>query len=224
MKPLDFERNNIKELLESKKDLGRMFWSNLEDQVKYSVKDLIQQQINEEFNVFIGASWYQHAQERIAWRNGHWTRNLDTKYGLIEELCIPRARKKKKSASLKIEFSIFNRWQRFQEDLLEAILQAYLMGNTSHDVTELVHHFCGTTCSREFVRKLLDNFNDKLQAYLNREISHQWPFLFIDGMKIRVKEGLEIKDRVVIWALGFDHDGNRAILGFFIAPTESATG
>ena len=42
-------------------------------------------------------------------------------------------------------------------------------------------------------------------------------------MRIRIKEGLEIKDRVVIWALGFDYDGNRSILGFFIAPTESAT-
>lgn len=217
MKPLDFERNNIKELLESKKDLRRMFWANLEDQTRFSVKELIQNQIDEEFDCFIGASWYQHAQARLDWRNGYWYRNLDTKYGLIEGLKIPRAR------NTKIEFSIFDRWQRFQDDLLDAIFQAYLIGNTSRDVTELVRHFCGTTCSREFVRKLLHNFNDKLQDYLNRTISHQWPFLFIDGMKIRIKEGLEIKDRVVIWALGFDYDGNRSILGFFIAPTESAT-
>lgn len=223
MKPLDFERNNIKELFESKKDLRRMFWDNLEEQVRYSVKDLIQQQINEEFNVHIGASWYEHAQERRAWRNGHWTRNFDTKYGLIEAIRIPRARKKLSTSSLDIEFSIFDRWQRFQDKLIEAILQSYLIGNTSSDVTEIVHHFCGTTCSREFVRKLLSDFQSQLQGYLNRTISHQWPFLFIDGMKIRIKEGLEIKDRVVIWALGFDYDGNRSILGFFIAPTESAT-
>lgn len=222
MKPLDFERNNIKELLESKKDLRRMFWSNIEDRVKYSVKDLMQQQIDEEFNVFIGASWYQHSQERIGWRNGYWERNLDTKYGLIEALRIPRARKANDKTKPKIEFSIFNRWQRFQDNLLEAILQAYLIGNSSRDVTELVYQFCGTNCSREFVRKLLQNFEEKLQGYLNRPISHQWPFLFIDGMKIRIKEGLEIKDRVVIWALGFDYNGNRSILGFFIAPTESA--
>ncbi len=223
MKPLDFERNNIKELLESKKDLRRMFWSNIEDQVKFSVTELIQQQINEEFNVFIGASWYQNSQERIGWRNGYWKRNLETKHGLIESLKMPRARKVKGSDSIKIEFSIFDRWQRFQDDLLEAILQAYLIGNSSRDVTELVHQFCGTTCSREFVRKLLHNFEEKLQDYLNRPISHQWPFIFVDGMRIRIKEGLEIKDRVVIWALGFDYDGNRSILGFFIAPTESAT-
>jgi putative transposase len=137
-------------------------------------------------------------------------------------LCIPRARKKNTNNTLTTEFSIFNRWQRFQDDLLDAILQAYLMGNTSRDVTELAHHFCGTSCSREFVRKLLENFNDKLQDYLNRTISHQWPFLFIDGMRIRIKEGLKTKDRVVIWALGFDNDGNRSILGFFIAHSESA--
>src|SRR6056297_433023 len=93
MKSLDFERNNIKILTESKKDLRRMFWSNLENQVKLSVKDLIQQQINEEFDVLIGASWYKHSQERLAWRNGFWSRNLETKYGLIENLKMPRSRK-----------------------------------------------------------------------------------------------------------------------------------
>ncbi len=223
MKSLNFERNNIKELLESKKDLRRMFWTNIKDQVNVSVKDLMQQQIDEEFNVFIGASWYKHAQERIAWRNGYWERKLDTKYGLIKSLKMPRARMKNTNAHLHIEFSIFDRWQRFQDELLESILQAYLIGNSSRDVTELVRNFCGTNCSREFVRKLLSHFDDKLQDYLNRPISHQWPFLFVDGMRIRIKEGPEIKDRVVIWALGFDYDGNRSILGFFIAPSESAT-
>ena len=117
MKSLDFERNNIKNLLECKKDLRRMFWSNIEKQVKYSVKDLMQQQINEEFDVFIGASWYQNIpKERSDWRNGYWYRKLDTKYGLIENLKIPRAR------NTKIEFSIFRRWQRFQDNLLDAIL------------------------------------------------------------------------------------------------------
>ena len=42
-------------------------------------------------------------------------------------------------------------------------------------------------------------------------------------MHISIKEGLDIKKRVVIWALGFDYDGNRSILGFFVATTESAT-
>jgi len=218
MKSLDFKHNNIKDLLECKKDLRRMFWSNIENQVKFSVKDLMQQQINEEFDVFIGASWYQNIpEERSDWRNGYWYRKLDTKYGLIEDLKIPRAR------NTKIEFSIFSRWQRFQDNLLEAILQAYLIGNSSRDVTELVQHFCGTKCSRQFVSKLTHDFNDKLNDYLNRPITHKWPFLFIDGMHISIKEGLDIKKRVVIWALGFDYDGNRSILGFFVATTESAT-
>lgn len=217
MKSLNFDTNNIRVLTESKKDLRRMFWTDLETEVRFRVRDMIQQQINEEFDVFIGASWYKHSQERLDWRNGHWMRTLETKYGLIQDLKIPRARK------IKIEFSIFNRWQRFQDDLLEAILQAYLIGNSTSNVTELVEYFCGTTCSRQFVRKLLKNFDDKLQDYLNRKIDKQWPFLFIDGMRIRIKEGTEIKDRVVIWALGYDYDGNRSILGYFIAHTESAT-
>jgi transposase-like protein len=217
MKSLDFTRNNIKELQQSKKELRTMFWTNLENQVKFSVKDLLQQQINEEFDVFIGASWYEHAQQRRDWRNGYWYRNLDTKYGLIEQLKIPRARHST------FEITLFDRWQRFQDNLMDVILKAYLIGNSSNEVKELIHEFCASHFSREFVRKLVHNFDDQLQSYLNRPIAHPWPFLFVDGMVIRIKEGLEIKDRTVIWALGLDYDNNRSILGFIIVPTESQT-
>lgn len=215
MKSLDFERNNIKELHQSKKELQTMFWSHLECQVKQNVKDFLQQQINEEFDLFVGAEWYAHSEKRQHQRNGYWYRSLETKYGPLSELAIPRAR------NARITFTVFEPWQRYQNNLMEAILNAYLIGNSTQDVTELFKEFCGSRFSRQFVRSLLRQFNEQLQHYLNRKITHRWPYVFIDGMRIRIKEGIDTKDRVVIWALGLDDNNNKAILGFIIAPTES---
>lgn len=215
MKSLDFERNTIKDLFQSKKELQNMFWSHIEDQVKQNVKDFLQQQINEEFDLFVGAEWYAHSEERQHQRNGYWYRSLETKYGPLSDLAIPRAR------YAHVTFTVFEPWQRYQNNLMEAILNAYLIGNSTQEVTELFQEFCGSRFSRQFVRSLLQQFNDQLQHYLNRTIAHLWPYVFIDGMRIRIKEGLDTKDRVVIWALGLDDNNNRSILGFVIAPTES---
>ena len=103
------------------------------------------------------------------------------------------------------------------------MLQAYLLGRSSSCAQKIIQAFSHSRFSRGFLQRLTHRFEDNLQAWLNRPITTAWPYLFLDGMVVDVKETW-LQQWVVLWALGMDEKRNIEVLGFVILKTESQEG
>lgn len=217
MKQLNFEGNLTAQWQESKHEFRTRFWDEIQLQLKGQVKEMIEDLIQTEFNSLIGAQAYERICTRKNKRNGSYTRNLETPLGRIEDIIIPRAR------DLDIRFSLFDRWQQVEDSVLEAMLQAYLLGRSSACAQKIIQAFNHSRFSKGFLQRLTHRFEDNLQAWLNRPINKIWPYLFLDGMIVDVRES-HLQQWSVLWALGMDEKRNMEVLGFVILKTESQEG
>lgn len=217
MKQLNFEGNLTTRWKESKHEFRIRFWDEIQAQIRGQVKEMIESLVQTEFNHAIGAEPYQHSPTRKNKRNGSYTRCLETPFGRIQDIKIPRARK------LDIRFSLFDRWQQVEDSVLEAMLQAYLLGRSSACAQKIIQAFNHSRFSRGFLQRLTHRFEDNLQDWLNRPITTVWPYLFLDGMVVDVKETW-LQQWCVLWAMGMDEKRNWEILGFVVLKTESQEG
>jgi len=214
---LNFEDNRTFRWFESKRQFQSRFWEELQTQIRGQVKQMIQDLVQAEFNTLIGAQPYERIGARKNKRNGSYLRALETPVGRIQDIRIPRAR------SLDIRFSLFDRWQQVDEQVVESMLQTYLLSRSSSCAQKIIQSFGHSRFSRGFLQRLTQKFEENFQTWLNRPITHPWSFVFIDGMVVDVRE-VDLKQYCVLWALGLDEDLNTEVLGFLVLKTESQEG
>ncbi|HEC83158.1 MAG TPA: hypothetical protein ENI46_01570, partial [Firmicutes bacterium] len=80
---------------------------------------------------------------------------------------------------------------------------------------EIVEAFGHSRFSRTFFTRLVRQFEERLEEFHRRALSN-WPYVFIDGMAVRVWDSY-LKHKVVIFAVGMDDDGRREVLGWVVA-------
>ena len=85
---------------------GKEFFDILERELREIVRITIVNVIKDEFDKFIGTAPYKRSEGRTDYRNGIRYRSLETRFGLIEDISVPRSRKGGFITKL------FSRWNR----------------------------------------------------------------------------------------------------------------
>ena len=154
------------------------------------------------------------SSDRLNHRNGHRERNWDTRAGRIE-LAIPRLRKGS-------YFPSFLEPRRTAEKALVAVIQeAYIQGISTRSVDDLVKAMGGTGVSKSQVSRLITEIDDRVNAFLNRPIEGEWPYLWIDATYLKEREDGRIVSTAVIVAVAVNTQGRREVLGVATGSSEA---
>lgn len=161
-----------------------------------------------------GAAVGTRSPERLNHRNGYRERAWDTRAGRIE-LAIPKLRKGS-------YFPSFLEPRRTAEKALVAVIQeAYIQGISTRSVDDLVKAMGGTGVSKSQVSRLITEIDERVNAFLNRPIEGEWPYLWIDATYLKEREGGRIVSTAVIVAVGVNTLGKREVLGVASGPSEA---
>lgn len=213
MHKLNFKGYSTTEWREFKHFYHERFWEELHAKTFKDAKKMMQEQIYEEFDMQIGAGRYERLDTREDKRNGIRFRSYEILGGYIQDLKIPRAR------SIDIRFSVFDMWERVQSKVLKAMIAAYLLGKSARSAQDIIEAFGQSRFSRSFLQRLVKNFEQSLKRYRQRKITKPWPYIFIDGMAVKMHD-VYFKDKIVIFAMGMDNEHKMELLGWVIADTE----
>jgi transposase-like protein len=177
-----------------------------------------------------GAGFGEKSPERLAQRNGYRERDWETRAGTVE-LRIPKLRKGS-------YFPGFLEPRRMAEKALTAVIQeAYIQGISTRSVDDLVKAMGMSGISKSQVSRLCEGEEDRksiqwidfltnderVQAFLDRPIEGDWPYLWIDATYVKVRQAGRIVSVAVIVAVGVNSDGRREVLGMDIGPSEAET-
>jgi transposase-like protein len=184
----------------------------LRDMIGFTAERLMELEVENK----TGASYGEKSRERLAQRNGYRDRSWETRAGTIE-LRIPKLRKGS-------YFPGFLEPRRMAEKALAAVVQeAYVQGVSTRSVDELVKAMGMSGISKSQVSRLCEEIDGKVNAFLERPIEGDWPYLWIDATYVKVRQNGRIVSVAVIVAVGVNNDGRREILGLDVGPSEAET-
>ncbi len=171
-----------------------------------------------------GAGHGERTPARINQRNGFRDRVWDTRAGTIE-LHIPKLRKGS-------YFPGFLEPRRTAEKALAAVIQEagacaraglrpdpWVQGISTRSVDELVKALGMSGISKSQVSRLCAEIDQRVQAFLERPIEGDWPYLWIDATYVKVREAGRIVSVAVIIAVAVNTDGRREVLGLAVGPS-----
>src|SRR6476659_11200295 len=162
----------------------------------------------------IGAGRYERNGERMTWRNGYRDRALDTRLGSLQ-LRIPKLRQGS-------YFPPFLEARKVSEKALIAVIQeAWIGGVSTRRVDDLVQAMGLSGISKSQVSKLCKGIDERVNAFLDRPIEGEWPYLWLDATYLKVRDGGRIVSVAAIIAMAVDTDGRREIVGLGIGPSEA---
>jgi transposase-like protein len=73
------------------------------------------------------------------------------------------------------------------------------------------------------VSRLCAEIDDKIDAFLNRPLEGDWPYLWLDATYVKVRANGRIVSVAVIVAVAVNSDGRREVLGMAIGASEAET-
>ena len=147
-------------------------------------------------------------------RNGNYSRTFKTEYGELN-LTIPRDRNG--------EFSqqTLPAYKRTNDSLETTVIQLFQKGITMAEISELIEKMYGHHYTPQTISNMSKLVSEDVLAFKERTLEASYSVIFMDATHIPLKRQTVSKEAVYI-TIGIRLDGTKEVLGFTIAPTESA--
>ncbi len=164
----------------------------------------------------IGVGRYERGEGRQTYRNGDRDRELKTRMGALN-LRVPKLRQGS-------YFPGFLEPRRTSEKVLVAVIQeAWIGGVSTRKVDDLVQAMGLSGISKSTVSKLCKDIDERVHEFLDRPLTGEWPYLWLDATYLKVREGGRIISVAAIIAVAVNPDGRREIIGLTVGPPEAET-
>jgi len=189
------------------------------DLLREIVKGMVETLMSAEADSICGAPYRKSSIERINRRNGYRERRWDTRVGTID-LAIPRLR----------QGSYFPEWlleprRRAERALVQVATECYVRGVSTRRVDGLVRALGLEGMSKSQVSELAKELGTLVEEFRNRPLEHgSYPFVWLDAMTQRCREGGRVVNVVTVIATGVNADGHREILGLDVVTSEDGAG
>src|SRR3954467_11413671 len=124
------------------------------------------------------AGRYERNEARQDTRAGSYDRTLQTSAGDVN-LKIPKLRRQT------FETAIIERYRRRESSVEEALIEMYLAGISVRRVEDITEALWGTRVSPSTVSNLNKKIYAKIEAWRNRRIEGEHPYLYLDGIVMK---------------------------------------
>src|SRR6058998_2877413 len=190
--------------------------SHLDRVVRGSVEETSNALLDAEADRLCNAQRYERSEARRDTRAGHYERGLQTKAGEVR-LRVPKLRQQT------FETAIIERYRRRESSVEESLIEMYLAGisvRRVEDITEAPR----TRVSPSTVSNLNKKIYTKIEAWRNRRIEGEHPYLYLDGIVMKRTWAGEVRNVSLLVASAVNSEGYREILGICEGAKEDKSG
>ena len=110
------------------------------------------------------------------------------------------------------------RWAGFDEK----ILSLYARGMTVREIQSHLEEMYGTEVSPTLISSVTDAVMDEAKAWQARPLDALYPIVYLDCIHVKTRDAGAVRAKAVYLALGISMEGEKEILGLWVAQTEGA--
>ncbi|MGC1997086.1 MAG: IS256 family transposase [Pseudolabrys sp.] len=190
---------------------------HLGEMVRGTVEETLNAMLDAEADQLCGAGRYERSQARQDTRAGSYERTLQTSAGGVN-LKVPKLRRQT------FETAIIERYRRRESSVEEALIEMYLAGISVRRVEDITEALWGTRVSPSTVSNLNKKIYVKIEAWRNRRIEGEHPYLYLDGIVMKRTWAGEVRNVSLLVASAVNSEGYREILGICEGAKEDKSG
>ncbi len=148
-------------------------------------------------------------------RNGRTAKRLQSESGSLD-LEVPRDR------NGSFEPKIVEKRQRRVAGLDDTIIYLYAQGQSTRAIRDTLKRLYGAEVSSTLISEVTASVLEEVTAWQARPLDSVYPIVYFDALFVKSREEGAAKTRAVYVALAIDMQGEKQVLGLWIAPTEGA--
>ena len=183
------------------------------DDLRALLFEALRQLMESEVSGLCSAQKGQHSEERTNTRNGYRERPFETRLGSML-LPIPKMRK----GSYMPSFITPRR--RWEQAFVNVVCEAYVKGVSTRKVEALVESMGAKGMSKSEVSRMAKELDEMVRDFREQPLVGSFPYLWLDALYIKVREGSRVVSKAVLVAFGVDDTGVRRVLGVAVAAGE----
>jgi putative transposase len=182
------------------------------------VRTAIELVMREELDAFIGAAWGECSPKRKGYRNGHYTRDLVTSTGRLQDIHVPRDREGR------FHTQAFERYSRYEPHIAQGLTEMFVAGTSTHKVGEVAQTLMGVAPSASAISRLNQSLTQQFEAWRERPLQEHWRILYLDGVHFSIRHGDKADSTIILTALAVDLEGNKEVLALRACAEEDKEG
>ncbi len=184
--------------------------------LKQLTKKVAERALNAEMEQHLG--YAKHAPEGKKSgnsRNGKSTKTVRSIHGEID-LEIPRDR------NGSFEPQLVKKGEKQLNGFDERIVSLYARGMTTRDIQAHFEESYGVEVSATFISQVTNEVLDEVKQWQQRPLDAVYPVVYLDCLVIRSRDSGAVQNKSVYLALGINTEGEKELLGLWMAQTEGA--
>jgi putative transposase len=194
------------------------FQQYLRELARGAIRVVVEDVMREELDALIGVGWGECSPKRKGYRNGHYTRDLVTSSGRLEEIKVPRGREGH------FHTQVFERYSRYEPHIAEGLTQMFVAGTSTQKVGEVAQTLMGVAPSASTISRLNQTLTHQFEAWRQRPLQEHWRILYLDGVHFSIRHGDKADSTIILTALGVDQEGHKEVLALRACAEEDKDG
>lgn len=148
-------------------------------------------------------------------RNGYSRKTLKGDHGEVE-IDTPRDR------NGTFEPQIVKKGQTRLTEFDDQILALYAKGMSTRDIVATFKEMYGADVSASLISKVTDAVLERVLEWQSRPLDDLYPIVYLDCIVLKIRQDKRVINKAVYLALGINLQGQKELLGLWLAETEGA--
>jgi putative transposase len=184
--------------------------------LKQLTKRLLERAMNAEMDEHLGYKKHEKApSKRGNSRNGHGKKTVLTQDDAVD-IQTPRDR------TGTFDPQILPKRQKRFDGFDDKIIALYARGMSVRDIQGNLEEIYGVDVSEGLISEVTDAVLDDVKSWQSRPLDAVYPLVFLDGIVVKSRQDGRVRNKTVYLALGVGLDGEKELLGLWIAHSEGA--
>lgn len=148
-------------------------------------------------------------------RNGSYQKKVKGEFGNLD-ITVPRDR------DSSFEPAILPKGQSRFTGFDDKIIALYARGMTTRDIQAHLEEMYSVEVSPTLISQVTKVVQEEIVLWQNRPLDEVWPIVYLDALRVKVRQEGRVINKAVYLAVGVNLDGLKEVLGLWTAETEGA--